>query len=58
MMDNRNDIISNSAESINAVVEKYSSLVYRIARSYFRNSHDADDIYQEVFLRLLRVLIL
>lgn len=52
-MDNRNDIISNSAESINAVVEKYSSLVYRIARSYFRNSHDADDIYQEVFLRYI-----
>lgn len=52
-MDHRGDIISNSAESINSVVEKYSSLVYKIARSYFRNSHDADDIYQEVFLRYI-----
>lgn len=33
------------------VMEKYGNTVYRLAYSQLRSSSDADDIYQEVFLR-------
>lgn len=36
------------------IVEKYKDLVYRLAFSYCRNHMDADDIFQEVFLRYYR----
>ncbi len=52
-MDRHGSPVTNSAESINEVVERYSSLVYKIARSNLRDSHDADDIYQDVFLRYI-----
>lgn len=35
-------------------VERYSDLVYRLAVSQMRNKTDADDVYQEVFLRYFR----
>jgi len=34
--------------------EKYSDMVYRIARVQMKNTSDADDIFQETFLRLVR----
>ena len=52
-MDRHGSLLTNSAESINDVVERYSSLVYKIARSNLRDVHDADDIYQDVFLRYI-----
>ena len=36
------------------VVRAYSDMVYRQAFSYARNKPDADDIYQEVFLRYIK----
>ncbi len=39
--------LSNNAEY---VVKLYSELVYRIAVSQMGNRHDADDVFQEVFL--------
>ena len=33
------------------IIEKYSSLIYRVALNQLRNRADADDIFQEVFLR-------
>ena len=36
------------------VIEKYKDMVYRIAFSYCRNRSDADDVFQEVFLRYFR----
>ena len=36
------------------VIKTYSNMVYRQAFSYTRNKSDADDIYQEVFLRYIR----
>lgn len=36
------------------IVDKYAQMVYRIAFSQTKNRHDADDIFQEVFLRLCR----
>lgn len=35
-------------------MEKYKDLVYRLAFSYCGNSTDADDVFQEVFLRYYR----
>ena len=37
-----------------ACVERYSEMVFRIAFSYFGNQADAEDMMQEVFLKLLR----
>ena len=33
------------------VMDKYGTMVYRLAFSQLRNGTDADDIYQEVFLK-------
>lgn len=32
-------------------INKYKNMVYRLAFTYLKNSHDADDITQEVFLK-------
>lgn len=39
-----------------ALVERHRSLVYRVAFQYAGNHHDADDIAQEVFLKVYRSL--
>lgn len=41
-------------ESFEAVMKKYSDMVYRLALTRTGNPHDADDILQEVFLRYIR----
>lgn len=35
-------------------IKKYSNMVYRLAFSMMKNKSDADDVYQEVFLRFLK----
>ncbi|MCI8497332.1 MAG: sigma-70 family RNA polymerase sigma factor [Clostridiales bacterium] len=36
-------------------VEQYAEMVYRLALSRTRDIHNAEDVFQEVFLRLLRL---
>ena len=36
------------------IVDTYSDMVYKLAYAQVRNKNDADDIYQEVFLRYVR----
>ena len=36
------------------VIEAYGDMVYRLALAQTHSSHDADDVFQEVFLRYLR----
>jgi len=36
------------------IIEKYSDMVLRLALNQTRNRANADDIYQEVFLRLIK----
>lgn len=36
------------------IVARYSSLVYKLAYTHTRSRHDADDIFQEVFLRYVK----
>ena len=37
-----------------AVAERYADRIYAIALNYFKNPYDADDIVQEVLLKLYR----
>ena len=39
---------------VDEVVDKYSDMVYRIAFTQRKNKSDADDIFQEVFLKLCK----
>ena len=39
-----------------ALVERHRTMVYRVALQYSGNHHDADDIAQEVFLKVFRSL--
>lgn len=38
------------------IVRRYSKLVYRIAMSQMGNQSDVDDVYQDVFLQLMRYI--
>ena len=41
-------------EEFTAFVQRQSRFVFRVAYAVLRNSHDADDVVQEVFLKLYR----
>jgi RNA polymerase sigma factor (sigma-70 family) len=41
-------------ENISAALKKYSDMVRRICFLYLQNSTDVDDVFQEVFLKLLQ----
>ena len=41
-------------EQLEETIQQYSPMVYRLAYARTRNRQDADEIYQEVFLRYLR----
>lgn len=45
---------SGSINDTQRVITVYSGMVYRLAYAMMKNRNDADDIYQEVFLRYIR----
>lgn len=45
---------ANGSVELERIIRKYSKTVYRLAFARVGNSYDADEIYQEVFLRLIR----
>lgn len=45
---------SFTKEGIDNIVDKYSTLVYKLAFARTRNKENAEDIFQEVFLRYIR----
>ena len=45
---------SFNEEGIDEIVDKYSMMVYKLAFARTRNKENADDIFQEVFLRYIR----
>ncbi len=49
-MENRQNL------DIEEIVKEYSDMVYRMAMIYGRTKEDAEDIFQEVFLRLVRYI--
>lgn len=44
----------NILDDIDVIVDKYADMVYRIALTQMKTVHDAQDIFQEVFLRLVK----
>lgn len=54
------DLISRAAggdpAAFQALVERHRSLVYRVAYQFAGNHHDAEDIAQEVFIKVYRSL--
>ncbi len=40
--------------STEEMIDQYADMVYRIAMNEMRNREDAEDVFQEVFLRLVR----
>lgn len=44
--------MTSQKDIINAIVEEYSNMVYRIAHIKVKTKEEAEDIYQEVFLKL------
>ena len=36
------------------VIERYADMVYRLALLHVNNASDADDVFQEVFIRLVK----
>lgn len=45
--------IEKTNECIDEVLGKYSNMIYRLAFSHMRTKHDAEDIFQDVFLSLI-----
>ncbi|MDO5558161.1 MAG: sigma-70 family RNA polymerase sigma factor [Oscillospiraceae bacterium] len=43
-----------SADMISKIVDKYSNMIYRLAISNVKTKSNADDIYQDVFLRYIK----
>ena len=41
-------------DCVDEVIEKYADMVYRLVFSRVKNKNDADDIFQEVFLRYIK----
>src|ERR671937_3267559 len=54
------DLISRAAGgdpvAFQALVERHRSMVYRVAYQFAGNHHDAEDIAQEVFIKIYRSL--
>ncbi len=45
---------NNSALNDEAIIKKYSKTVYKIAYSIVQNKDDADDVFQNVFLKYIK----
>src|SRR5215475_2005596 len=45
---------TTNEDALEAMVREHARLVYRIAYSVSRNHHDAEDVTQETFVRVLR----
>src|SRR6476620_3670924 len=54
------DLISRAAggdpSAFQAIVERHRSMVYRVAYQFAGNHHDAEDIAQDVFIKVYRSL--
>ena len=42
------------SDTMGAIVDKYSGMIYRTAFSYMSNREDAEDVMQEVFIRFIK----
>jgi len=42
-----------TGDCVDEVIDKYSNMVYRLALAQMRNKQDAEDVFQDVFLRYI-----
>ena len=49
-----NDVSLRTDEIISRDLDDYGDMILRLAYSYMKNMHDAEDIVQEVFIQLLK----
>ncbi|MCL2213417.1 MAG: sigma-70 family RNA polymerase sigma factor [Oscillospiraceae bacterium] len=47
--------LSRTDECIDALIEDYGDMVYRLAFLYLKNKEDAEDVFQDVFMKLFTV---
>ncbi len=47
--------VTEKRERVAQAIEKYADTVRRICFLYMKNPHDVEDIFQDVFLQLLRI---
>lgn len=47
-------IFLENTDNIEEVIDKFSTMVFRLAFARVNNSHDANDILQEVFIVVIR----
>ena len=40
-------------DCVDEVIDRYSGMVYRLALAHMKTKHDADDVFQDVFLRYI-----
>ena len=40
-------------DCVDEVIDKYSNMVYRLALAHMKNKQDAEDVFQDVFLRYI-----
>jgi len=40
-------------DCVDEVVDKYANMVYRLALAHMKSKHDAEDVFQDVFLRYI-----
>jgi RNA polymerase sigma-70 factor (ECF subfamily) len=48
------ELVESRNDALGALVREHSRLVYRVAYAVVRSHHDAEDVTQETFLRVLR----
>ena len=44
----------DSSRQIQDIVNTYSDMVYKLALARTKNKYDADDVFQEVFIRYMK----
>jgi RNA polymerase sigma-70 factor (ECF subfamily) len=45
--------VASGGSPVDEVVDKYADMVYRLALSQVKTKHDAEDVFQDVFLRYI-----
>lgn len=48
------EILTEPESGVDVVLDRYADLVYKLALSQTKNASDAEDVFQEVFLRLVK----
>lgn len=48
------EILTEPENGVDGILDRYADMVYKLALSQTKNASDAEDVFQEVFLRLVK----